>query len=261
MAAVRQMFWPLSLRSNTRKIIQNCIICFKANPRHSQAIMASLPASRTTVSRPFSRCGVDYAGPIVIREGKRRNAKNHKAYIAIFVCFVTKAVHIEVVSDLTTDAFLGAFRRFISRRGKPVHMFSDNGTNFVGTNKQLQELHKFYVQAQTQGQINQFLHEQQISWNFIPPNAPHFGGLWEATVKSAKLHMTRVIGGAHLTFEELQTLLCEIEAILNSRFITALSSDPNDMSHLTPGHFLIGTALNSFSSRDLDGVPENRLLC
>ncbi|XP_018365780.1 PREDICTED: uncharacterized protein LOC108762994 [Trachymyrmex cornetzi] len=260
MAAVRQTFWPLSLRSNTRKIIQKCVICFKANPRHSQTIMAPLPAGRTTVSRPFSRCGVDYAGPFAIREGKRRNSKNHKAYIAIFVCFVPKAVHIEVVSDLAIDAFLDAFKRFISRRGKPVHMFSDNGNNFVGANKQLQELHEFYVQAKARGQISQFLHDQQISWSFIPPNAPHFGGLWEAAVKSAKLHMTRVVDGAHLTFEELQTILCETEAILNSRPITAMSSDPNDMSHLTPGHFLIGTALNSFPSRDLDDVPENRLL-
>ncbi|XP_018373148.1 PREDICTED: uncharacterized protein LOC108767669 [Trachymyrmex cornetzi] len=139
-------------------------------------------------------------------------------------------------------------------------MFSDNGTTFVGAHRQFKELYEFYNQSQTQDRIAQFLSNQEISWNFIPPNAPHFGELWEAAVKSAKLHMTRIVGKAHLTFKELQTVLCEIEAIFNSRPITALSSDPNDMSHLTPGHFLVGTALNSFPSRDLSDVPENRLL-
>ncbi|XP_018358174.1 PREDICTED: uncharacterized protein LOC108757970 [Trachymyrmex cornetzi] len=139
-------------------------------------------------------------------------------------------------------------------------MFSDNGTTFVSAHRQLKELYEFYNQSQTQDRIAQFLSNQEISWNFIPPNASHFGGLWEAAVKSAKLHMTRIVDKAHLTFEELQIVLCEIEAILNSRPITELSSDPNDMSHLTPGHFLVGTALNSFPSRDLNDVPENRLL-
>ena len=260
MAAVRQRYWPLAMRSATRKIIQNCVTCFKAKPRQSEAVMGSLPSSRVTISRPFSRCGIDYAGPVILREGKRRNSRNHKAYIAIFVCFTTKAVHIELVSDLTTEAFLGAFKRFISRRGKPTHMFSDNGTTFVGAQNQLSELYKTYNEQQTQTEIKQFWYNQEISWSFIPPNAPHFGGLWEAAVKSAKLHMARIIGNAHLTFEEMQTSLCEIEAILNSRPITSLSSDPNDLECITPGHFLVGTAQNSFPSSDLRDVPENRLV-
>ncbi|XP_071652185.1 uncharacterized protein [Temnothorax longispinosus] len=260
MAAIRQRFWPLALRSAVRRVIQKCVTCFKSKPLQSQAMMGSLPASRVTVSRPFSRTGIDYAGPVILREGKRRNARNHKAYIAIFVCFATKAVHIELVSDLTSDAFLAAFKRFISRRGKPSHMYSDNGTTFVGAQKQLKELYDFYLKQTNMSQIEQFCSEQEISWNFIPPNAPHFGGLWEAAVKSAKFHMTRIVGKVHLTFEELQTVLCEIEAILNSRPLTQLSSDPNDLNYLTPDHFLIGTALNSFPCSDLSDVNENRLM-
>ncbi|XP_029158343.1 uncharacterized protein LOC114930654 [Nylanderia fulva] len=223
MAAVRQQFWPLSLRFAARKIILGCVKCFKAKPTFSEALMASLPAGRVTVSRPFSHCGVDYAGPIILKEGKRRNAQNHKAYISLFVCFATKAIHLEVVSDLTTETFIAAFKRFILRRGKPSHMYSDNGTTFVGAQNQLKEFFEFLNKDRTQDDVKQFLRDQQISWNFIPPHSLHCGGLWEAAVKSAKYHMTRVISNAHLTFEEMQTVLCEIEAILNSHPITALA--------------------------------------
>jgi len=259
MAFVRQRFWPLALRSSTRKILKKCIACFRAKPRQSEAIMGSLPVNRVTVSRPFSHCGVDYAGPVMIREGKRRNARNSKAYISIFVCFATKAVHIELVSDLTSDAFISAFRRFISRRGRPACMYSDNGSTFVGAHNQLKEVRDFLNSHRAQADIRQFLCEQETTWNFIPPNAPHFGGLWEAAVKAAKYHMARIIGSAHLTFEEIQTVLAEVEAILNSRPLTQLSSDPSDLAYLSPGHFLVGTAMNGLPCRDLCDINENRL--
>ncbi|XP_011866307.1 PREDICTED: uncharacterized protein LOC105561166 [Vollenhovia emeryi] len=259
MAFVRQQFWPLSLRSTTRKVTRNCVTCFKSKPVHSEAIMGSLPSGRVTASKPFSHCGVDYAGPVSLKEGKRRNARIHKAYISIFVCFATKAVHIELVSDLTSEAFLATLRRFIARRGKPVCMYSDNGTNFVGANKQIKELYDLVAGEQTQESVKNFLRDQETSWSFIPPNAPHFGGLWEAAVKSAKYHLSRIVGQAHLTFEEMTTVLCEIEATLNSRPLTQLSNDPNDLTPLTPGHFLVGAPLNSIPSPDLIDVSENRL--
>lgn len=188
MAAVRQRFWPLALRSATRKIIRDCLTCFKARPIQSEALMGSLPTSRVTVSRPFSHYGVDYAGPIILREGKRRNARNHKAYISIFVCFATKGVHIELVSDLTSENFIDTLRRFISRRGKSACIYSDNGTAFVGANRQLKDLYDFINDNQTQSGIQHFLREHKTTWCFIPPNAPHFGGLWEAAVVSKVSH-------------------------------------------------------------------------
>lgn len=260
MATVRQRFWPISLRSITRKLIKNCVTCFKTRPVRSEAIMGSLPSGRVTVSRPFSHCGVDYAGPFVLRESKRRNARNHKSYLAIFVCFATKGVYLELVSDLTSDSFIGALKRFVSRRGKPSCMYSDNGTTFVGAQRQLKEFFDFLSNDKIQADIHYFLRDQGTSWKFIPPNAPHFGGLWEAAVKSAKIHLHRIVGRAHLTFEELQTVFCEIEAILNSRPLTPLSADPNDLSYLSPGHFLVGTTLNSFPYNDLTDVSENRLM-
>ncbi|XP_018367479.1 PREDICTED: uncharacterized protein LOC108763994 [Trachymyrmex cornetzi] len=260
MAAVRQRFWPISLRSITRKVVRNCVTCFKAKPVHSEAIMGSLPAGRVTVSRPFAHCGIDYAGPFTTRESKRRNARNQKAYLALFVCFATKAVHCELVSDLSTDSFLATLKRFASRRGRPSCIYSDNGTTFVGAQRQLREFSEFLRNEKTQAEITNFLREQETEWKFIPPNAPHFGGLWEAAVKSVKRHLHRIAGNSPLTFEELQTIFCEVEAILNSRPLTPLSNDPNDLTYLSPGHFLIGTTLNSFPYHDLINVSENRLV-
>ncbi|XP_071578771.1 uncharacterized protein [Temnothorax nylanderi] len=260
MAAVRQRFWPLLLRSATRKMIAKCVTCFKVKPISSEALMGSLPESRVTVSRAFTHCGVDYAGPVILREGKRRNSRNHKAYISVFVCFATKAVHLELVSDLTTDSFIAALKRLISRRGKPERIYSDNATNFVGAQRQIKELYNLLKTDDARVPIEHFLREQKTEWSFIPPNAPHFGGLWEAAVKSVKFHLARIVGGSHLTFEEMQTVLCEIEAILNSRPITQLSSDPNDMNYLSPGHFLIGAPLNSFPASDLNDTNVNKLL-
>ncbi|XP_018313929.1 uncharacterized protein [Mycetomoellerius zeteki] len=190
MASVRQRFWPISLRSTVRKSIQGCITCFRAKPIFSEAIMGSLPSARVRASRPFSHCGVDYAGPMLLREGRRRNARSSKAYVSLFVCFATKAIHLELVSSLTSEAFIAAFKRFIARRGKPAHMYSDNETTFVGARKIIKELYDVINDQETQGQIKRFLCEQDIDWSFIPPNAPHFGGLWEAGVKSVKHHLT-----------------------------------------------------------------------
>lgn len=177
------------------------------------------------------------------------------------MCFATKAVHIEIVSDLTTDSFLACLKRFIARRGMPNSMYSDNGTTFVGASRQLSEMYKnFLNKKETQRTISQFLCDLKIIWQFIPLHVPYFRELWEAAVKSAKLHLYCAIGNAYLTFEELQTLLCKIKTILNSRSQTLLSDDPNDLSYITPGHFLIGDIMNSFPCHNLEDINENRLI-
>ncbi|KMQ86241.1 hypothetical protein RF55_14823 [Lasius niger] len=259
LAAIRHKFWPLNARTKIRKIIRDCIVCFRANPIGSCAIMGELPSHRVHPSRPFSICGVDYGGPLYIREGRRRNAKTVKAYIAIFVCFSTKAVHIELVSDMSSETFINALKRFMARRGKVSHIYSDNGTNFVGASKELQELYNLLKDEQHKLHLEKFLSEDNITWHFIPPNAPNFGGLWEAAIKSTKTHLKRITGQTSLNYEEMYTLLAQIEAILNSRPITAMSSDPNDLSFLTPGHFLIGDSLNTTAEPDITRVQQNRL--
>lgn len=221
--------------------------------------MGNLPMHRVAMARPFSSTGVDFCGPIFIREGRRKNSKHIKAYVAVWVCMATKAVHLEVVSDLSTDAFLNAFKRFIGRRGKPSDVFSDNGTNFVGANRELEDLRKLFAQEDHQHKIIDATSNEGIKWHFIPPRAPHFGGLWEATVKSFKGHFHKVASEAALTFEEASTLVIQIEAILNSRPLSALSSDSNDLSYLSPGHFLVGSSLISYPEPDITQVKMNRL--
>lgn len=136
LAAIRQNFWLINARSVIRKVIHNCIRCFRTRPRMIQPLMGNLPEYRVNIAAPFELTGVDYAGPVSVKEGKRK-PKIVKAYIALFVCVVTKAVHLELVSDLTTEAFLAALDRFINRRGMVRKLFSDNGTNFVGAFKEL----------------------------------------------------------------------------------------------------------------------------
>jgi len=204
-------------------------------------MMGSLPLEGVTPARPFQRTGVDYAGPILVRTGKGRGHRTHKGFIAVFVCLSSKAVHLEVASDYTAEAFLAAFRRFVSRRGLCHEVFSDCGTNFVGASRELREM--FRASSSDGRRIAQAAASDGVRWRFNSPAAPHFGGLWEAAVKSTKHHLRRVIGEATLTFEEMTTLLTQVEACLNSRPLQPLTDDPDDLTALTPGHFLIGAPL------------------
>ena len=147
------------------------------------------------------------------------------------------------MSDLTTEAFIAALRRFIARRGKPALIWSDHGSNFVGATREIKELFDFLSQQKAQGIISDFCSLQNISWSFIPEHAPHFGGLWEAAVKSMKLHLKRIVAGVKLTFEELTTISSQIEACLNSRPFVSIGCSDDGVEALTPGHFLIGHCL------------------
>ena len=171
----------------------------------------------------------------------------------------TKAVHIEVVSELSTDAFLGALDRFVSRRGLSLYMFSDNGTNFTGTNRYLTGVFKYFESPEQKTKIADHCSNKGICWNFNPPCGPHFGGLWEAGIRSTKYHLKRVLNDHALTFEELSTLCAKIEAILNSRPLSPLSNDANEFNALTPAHFLIGTTLTAVPEHDLQEIPMNRV--
>lgn len=175
------------------------------------------------------------------------------------MCFATKAVHLELVCDLSTDAFIAALRRFIARRGIPAEIQSDNGTNFQGAKKKLTDLHHIFNTKPNQRAIINECSSKGISWRFIPPRAPNFGGLWEAAVKTAKSSLAKTIGCHQLSYEDMVTVLYQIEANMNSRPLTPLSDDPTELDVLTPGHFLIGEPLLSLPDPDYTTVPINRL--
>lgn len=241
---VRLKYWPLGGKTLCKKLTRQCIKCFKAKPIPGEHIMGNLPTSRTTLTRPFATTGVDYCGPFNLKEfSGRGRPKIYKVYLSIFVCFAIKAVHIEIVRDLTSEAFIAAVRRFTSRRGLPSDIYSDNGTNFTKTNKDLKDLYTFL--NNNQSDITSDLTKQSIKWHFIPPRSPHIGGLWEAAVKSTKTHLKRILNQQLLTYEHFNTLIIQIESCLNSRPLTPLTDDPNDFDTLTPAHFLIGTSLLS----------------
>lgn len=160
---------------------------------------------------------------------------------------------------MTTDAFLNAFKRFIARRGRPSDVFSDNGTNFVGANRELEELRNLFNQEEHKRKLVDKTSNDQIRWHFIPPWAPHFGGLWEAAVKAFKKHFYKIASDVAFTFEEASTLVVQIEVILNSRPLSIMSNDPNDFSYISAGHFLIGDAIVSQPEPDITQLKVNRL--
>ena len=249
-AIICQRFWIINSRQLVRRIVHDCILCVRYRPRLQQQIMGDLPMQRITPARPFSRCAIDFCGPVNTYLRIRGKAP-YKTYIAVFVCLAVKAVHIEIVSDLTSDAFIAALKRMIARRGLPSEIFCDNATNFVGASTKLKELKAFLFSKTTQNEISNFCTNQFINFIFIPPRAPHFGGLWEAAVKSAKSLLNRTLSNVRLTYEELNTAMVEIESILNSRPISPLSTDPSDYEALTPGHFLIGSSMKALPERTM----------
>ncbi|XP_011867249.1 PREDICTED: uncharacterized protein LOC105561650, partial [Vollenhovia emeryi] len=221
--------------------------------------MGDLPGSRLRADKPFARVGIDFAGPLFIKDGKLRNRKIVKVYLCVYVCFSSKAVHLELVGDLTSESFLNALKRFVSRRGLCEHIYCDNGTNFVGAKNELSEISKWLGGIPKDSKFANFLSQSLITWHFIPPRAPNFGGLWEAAVKSAKCHIRRITSNAHLTFEELYTVITQVEAVMNSRPLVPMSDDPNDLEILTPGHLLINKSLTAVPQVALSELPTNRL--
>ncbi|XP_022165266.1 uncharacterized protein LOC111030183 [Myzus persicae] len=250
---LNQKFWILSGRAAVRRVIFACVPCTRHKAVRPQPIMADLPSYRVQLHRPFSHVGMDYGGPFLVKEHRHRNAQSVKVYLALFVCMSVKAVHLEIVTDLSTDAFLAALDRFVARRGVPSNIFSDCGTNYVGAARQLRTL---FRDAKAQDLLSSHL---TCTWHFNPLAAPHFGGIWEAGIKSVKNHLKHVIGQQVLTYEEFLTLITRIEGILNSRPITPSSSDPHDLSALTPGHFLIGQPIHAIPEPDTTDVQINRL--
>ena len=254
LAHVRQTYWPINAKSVIRQVQHECLICFRAKPKTAEQLMGSLPLARVRMSPPFESTAVDYAGFFNIRASLTKKSTIVKAYVAVFKCMCTGAIHLEAVTSLSTPAFINVFDRFISRRGLSKEIFSDNGTQFVGANNEFRRILK-----ELEPSIGEYLKEKMISWKFTTPIAPHAGGYYESGVKSMKHHLMRECADRSFDFEQFSTLLCKIEAILNSRPLTPMSEDPRDLDVLTPAHFLTGRPLITKSERNFLPVNTGRL--
>ncbi|XP_070068089.1 uncharacterized protein [Drosophila takahashii] len=229
LAQTRLRFWIVNGRVATKRMMRGCMQCFRACPTTGKQLMGNLPTHRINPPcRPFWATGIDYTGAIELNASRLRGTATYKGYIAIFICLL--------VTGLTSDHFLWALDRFIRRRGLCRHIYSYNGTNFVGTDKALRN--ELSRQRDNENTAAARLVDKQIEWHFSPPRLPNFGGLWEANVKTVKHHLTRMAGSSCLTYEEFSTVLIRIEVCLNSRPLRPLTADPEDLSYLTPGHFL-----------------------
>lgn len=255
---IRDEFWIVRGKNSVKNVLRKCIICFRYRKQTLQQQMADCQAYQVQPNRAFSFVGVDFAGYFLIKLADKRNAPFTKCYVSLFICLTTKAIHLELVSDLSTDAFIAALNRFVSRRGKPNRIHSDFGSNFKGAAIELPNL---LSQATSEASklVQQELLRQSIEWRFIPARAPHFGGLWEAGVKSMKNHLYKILHGTKLRFEDFNTVLTQIEAVLNSRPLYAINDDVNDNEVLTPGHFLIGQAITAIPYPDVTHIILNSL--
>ena len=246
MGILSRDYYFLGARTLVRSISRNYVTCQKTYARTSKQIMGDLPAERIQPSPPFSKTGIDFAGPLTMKRGYTREQSLVKAYVAVFVCLSTKAVHLELVADLSVAAFLATFRRFVARRGCPEELLTDNGTNFVGANHELCRICDMLEKEDAQKELSTYFLLRRISWRYIPGRAPNFGGLWESAVKSAQSLLKKLLGDHTLTTEEFQTVLTEVEADMNSRPLHPIEPLPDDgMEVLTAGHFLIGRPLRA----------------
>lgn len=223
LSLLREKFWILGGRRAIRSVISKCILCKKVKSNPLSSTSPPLPLDRVRDAICFEVTGVDMAGPLYLKD-------NSKVWICLFTCAVYRAVHLELVTSLSSTCFLQALRRFVSRRGRPKTIYSDNGTNFVGTENALSALDWPAITRETS--------IQRIQWKFNPPTAAWWGGFWERLIGILKGLLRRSLGRATLTFEELSTLLCECEAVINARPLTYLSEDPKDLVALTPAMFL-----------------------
>lgn len=225
----RQRYWILRLRPVTRAILRQCLRCRMKTQLPPYPRTGDLPSCRLAHhKRPFTYTGVDYFGPLTVTVGRT----NQKRYVAIFTCLTTRAIHLEIATSLSTDSAVMALRRMMARRGSPTQIWSDNGTNLKGADKELREA----IDAATAEEAA----KRTISWRFIPPGAPFMGGAWERLVRSVKTALQATLHERRPTEEVLATLLAEVEYTVNSRPLTHVSVSSEDPEALTPNHFLLG---------------------
>ena len=201
-----------------------------------------LPRIRVSEEPPFTHTCVDFAGPLY--PTTKTNGVVIKAFVCLFTCASTRAVHLELTRELSTSLFLQTFRRFVSRRGMPATLISDNAKTFQAASKQIRTI----VRSE---EVQSYITNNRIEWKFIIEKAPWWGGFWERLIQSVKKILRKIVGRSSLNYDELTTILTEIECIINSRPITYVYDDQESISYpLTPSHLING--------RRITNMPNNQ---
>lgn len=229
-------YWIIGGSSEVSTYISKCVICRKLCGTLEGQKMADLPEDRLETAPPFTYCAVDYFGPWLIKEGR----KEIKRYGVLFTCMASRAIHLEVATSLETDSFINALRQFLNRRGPVRTIRCDQGTNFIGAQKELQKA----LSSMNQSRIYQFLSERNCDWiefKFNVPSASHMGGGRERQIRTARNVLSVLLDqcGSQLNDESLQTFMTVVEAVVNSRPLTVENlTSPDAMEPLTPNHLL-----------------------
>ncbi|XP_037084911.1 uncharacterized protein LOC119105556 [Pollicipes pollicipes] len=232
---LRQQFWVICGRAAVKRRTRTCVVCRKRSARPVPPLMGDLPAFRVGDPAPaFAGVGVDFFGTLAVKRQRERE----KRCGCLLTCLSTRAVHIELAQSLDTDSFIMAIRRTMARRDKTKLVCSDNGTNLRAGERELRQS----LQQWNQAKIADTLSQEGVEWKFNPPAAPQFGSVFERLVRSAKRALSTMLGDRVVDDETLRTVVTEVEALLNGRSLTHVSTDPDDYQPLTPNHFLIGRA-------------------
>ena len=232
---VRKQFWIPKGRQAVKTIISSCVHCKKILGKpYKYPGPPPLPKERVTLGYPFENVGIDYTGALTITDTKSKCPE--KYYICLFTCMATRAVHLELASDLSAQTFINLFRRFCARRSTPSLVISDNGTNFIASAK-------FFEDQLTNSSVMSYMTEQKITWKFINPRSPWQGGFYERLIGLVKTCLKKVLYRKKINYDELQTFLTEVEARVNNRPLTYIVDERDSVEPLTPSHFLHGRTL------------------
>ena len=231
MAELRSKYWVVHGNAAARAAIRGCVTCRRLSCRPATQLMADLPEERTCPGQPaFTYTGTDCFGPFLVRQGR----STVKRWGALFTCMSSRAVHVEVLDSMDTDAYINALRRFMARRGPVRKMWSDNGSNLVAAEKEMREA----LGRLDPSKIERELTKTGVEWHFSPPYASNFGGVWERLIRSIRRALRATCQEQILTDDRLQTLFCEAEAVVNSRPLTRCNDDPASQRPLTPNDLL-----------------------
>ena len=232
LALLRRTYWIPKGRQTVKKIVERCIQCkhYNAKP-FVYPSPPPLPKERVTLDRPFKYSAVDFTGAISVID--EHSGESVKRYICLFSCLATRAIYIETIDSLSAEAFIHCLRRFTARCSLPAKLYSDNGTNFVATNKFIETL-------ENNDEVKAHLEENEIVWQFNVPGAPWQGGNYERLIKIVKSTLQKTLHGRQVTYRELQTLVKEVEATVNNRPLTYIPSDDSEHEILTPSKLLYG---------------------